>query len=280
MNEPLDGRTDFAVNILPRPPGLDPYSKASSPPILSYTRYQYECGDYGGSDDVWEYVRDVEGRYFCSLTALRAFYEDTTAAPAPDLVMRRLLVLYQKKALYVAVRDVPYLLCPEDSTPKVHMRFTSSEYDGDQNTDHLNDVAFCCATCALLTAPPGARLSIKMGLDTEEAHEIMNYEDDDGEEASSFSADRQYYLNRTRASTDSEHRPDDLTRRMIGMFGDSESFNDHFPLVRKLLVRPVVAALLVTTTARGADGSPMATVVTRQDGILLWMGWKSIWATS
>ena len=60
------------------------------------------------------------------------------------------------------------------------------------------------------------------------------------------------------------------------MFGDSESFNDHFPLVRKLLVRPVVAAFLVTTTARGADGSPMATVVTREDGILVWMGWKSI----
>ena len=62
------------------------------------------------------------------------------------------------------------------------------------------------------------------------------------------------------------------------MFGDSESFNDNFPLVRKLLVRPVVAALMVSTTARGANGSPMATVATREDGILLWMGWKSIWA--
>ena len=117
-----------------------------------------------------------------------------------------------------------------------------------------------------------------MGLDVEQALRIMGYEDDDCDEADSFSRDRQYYYNRDRAFTDSKLRPEGLTRRLRSMFGDSESFNDHFPLVRKLMVRPIVAGLVISTSARGASGFPLATVETREDGILFWMGWKSIWA--
>ena len=118
--------------------------------------------------------------------------------------MGRLLVLSQKKVQYIAVRDVPYLLGPGDSTPMVNVRFIF----GEDNEDMTN-VVFRCATCALMTSPSGARLSIKMGLETTEALDIMNYEDDDGEEAAAFHADRQYFQNRVRASTDSKHRPND-----------------------------------------------------------------------
>ena len=175
------------------------------------------------------------------------------------MLLGRLQVLNQKKAQYVAVRDIPYLLCPENSKPMINIRFIFGEDDED-----ITRVVFRCATCALLTAPAGARLSITMGLETTEALEVMNYEDDDGEEASAFLVDRVYFNNRVRASTDgpSLHnwRPGALAmrNRMVGMFGDSVYFNDHFPLVRKLLVRPIVAAFLVSTTS-GVDALPTTT---------------------
>jgi len=117
-----------------------------------------------------------------------------------------------------------------------------------------------------------------MGLDEEKAAEILRYADDDCEEAEFFARDWTYYYNRDRAFTDSKTRPAGLTRRLRNMFGDSESFNENFPLVQKLMVRPVVAGLVISTSVRGASGFPLATVETREDGILFWMGWKSIWA--
>ena len=59
------------------------------------------------------------------------------------------------------------------------------------------------------------------------------------------------------------------------MFGDSVYFHDHFPLVRKLLVRPTVAAFLVSTTS-GVDALPTTTLKTQDDCILVWVGWKSL----
>ena len=117
----------------------------------------YGPGDRGALHEIWEFVWDADGRALCSLTALRAHFETTTATTAHDVLMGRLQVLNQKNAQYAAVRDIPYLLCPKNSKPMINIRFVFSE-----DNEGLTRVVFRCATCALLTAPARARLSVAM----------------------------------------------------------------------------------------------------------------------
>ena len=158
----------------------------------------------------------------------------------------RLRVLSQKNVQYVAVRDVANLLCPLDPRPLVNLRYIADEYDRPDNIDWSRPV-YRCASCALLTSPAGSRLSVTLGLNITDALEMMDYEDDDGEEAAAFISDRMYFQNRERTSTDATYPLEGGLVRASGMtggFGDSVYFNDHFPIVRKLLVRPILDAFV------------------------------------
>ena len=134
----------------------------------------YGLADQGAIDNRWQYVRDLEGRDFCSISHLMTNLGEVLATTTfHGMLTGRLRVLSQKDVQYVAVRDVDCLLCPIDHKPLVKLRYACVEPGRSEDIDWSRTV-YRCATCALLTSPAGSRFSVSMGLNTEEALFVMD----------------------------------------------------------------------------------------------------------